>query len=80
MRCLLQPTGHLPPIVVSLRCYGCETTPSVLSHCAMLVTLWYLYVAARTIAENCKYFCCCCAVLCVLCCACVRMCVHITSR
>lgn len=65
------PVSHAPPAAAdgtpaslqdSLRCCGCGTTPSVLSLCAMLVTLWYLYLAARTVAEKCKYFCCCCAV------------------
>lgn len=38
----------------------CENTPHASVQFAMLITWWYLYLAARSIAEKCKYCCCLC--------------------
>lgn len=53
--CLLQPSGTPASLQDSARCCGCGTSRSVLSRCAMLITLWSLYLAARAVAEECKY-------------------------
>ena len=63
MCCVLQLTGYLPQsgahrlhsVLDAGRTQLCGNPPQVSSQSAMLITWWYLYLAARSIAQQCKY-------------------------